>query len=117
MNSKLYLKILAVIVLNALLGIFIYIIYDKAGSRAHIFEPIVIADYKLKDNNKNCIKEEELLYEDSIYNYYLTCKGSYNIYLEWTDGSKDLVKNALKNKKVTIESLMEHGLKVVKHEK
>ena len=117
MNSKIYLKIVAVIFLNAILGILIYIVYDKAGTRAGIYEPIEIADYVIKDNNKECIKGEELIYEDENFNYYLTCKGSYNITLEWTDGSKDLVKNALKNKKVTIASLAEHGLRIVQHEK
>ena len=117
MNSKIYLKIVLVIILNALLGIFIYIIYDKAGTRARIFDPVELADYRITDNNKECSGGEELIFEDKTYGYYLTCKGSYNIYLEWTDGSRDLVKNALKNNKVTIESLEEHGLKIVKHEK
>ena len=67
--------------------------------------------------NKKCKQEEELIYEDKDYNYYLSCLGSYNIYLEWTDGSRDLVKNALINKKVTIKSLEEHGLKIIRHEK
>ena len=117
MNSKIYLKIAAVIILNGLLGILIFIMYDKAGTRAGIFDPVELADYKIKDDNKECIKEEELIFEDKDYNYYLPCKGSYNIHLDWTDGSKDLIKNALNNKKVTIKSLEEHGLKIVRHEK
>ena len=117
MNSKIYMKIVAVIFLNALLGLFIYIVYDKAGTRARIYDPLLIADYRIKDTNKDCVKEEELIYEDKEYGYYLPCQGSYNIYLEWDDGSKDLIKNALKNKKVTIESLKDHGLKIIEHEK
>lgn len=117
MRVKIYFKITYVIFLTVILVCLLYIIISKAGTRAHIYEPLQIADYVIKDENKNCKKEEELLYEGENYNYYLTCLGSYNIYLEWSDGSRDLVKNALKNKKVTIESLIEHGLKVVKHEK
>ena len=117
LNSKIYMKIIYVIFLNAILIGLIFVIYDKAGTRAHIYDPLQVADYEIKDKNKKCEQEEEYLYEDERYSYYLTCKGSYNIYLEWTDGSTDLVKNALKNKKVTMDSLIEHGLKVIKHEK
>ena len=117
LNSKIYLKIVCVIFLNGLLGCLLYVIIDRAGTRAHIYNPLEVADYEIKDKNKTCEKEEELLFEDKKYEYYLTCKGSYNIYLEWTDGSNDLIKNALKNKKVTMDSLIEHGLKVIRHEK
>ena len=117
MNSKIYLKVLYVIFLNALLVLFIFFVYDKTGTRAHMYSPLLIADYKIVDENKECTKGKELIYSDKDYNYYLSCKGSYNIYLQWTDGSKDLLKNALKNNKVTIDSLTSHGLKIIKHEK
>ena len=117
MKSKIYLKIVFVVILTAILFCLIFIIYDKAGTRAHIYEPLSIADYIIKDESSSCNKGEEKIYEDKNYNYYLTCMNSYDIYLVWSDGGKDLVKNALQNNKVTIESLQEHGLTIVKHEK
>ena len=117
MRGRIYLKIIFVVILTGILMGLIFIIYDRAGTRAHIYNPLELADYVIKDENKKCKAEEELIYEDEDYNYYLTCLGSYNIYLEWTDGSRDLLKNALNNKKVNMASLIEHGLEVVKHEK
>ena len=117
MRGRLYLKIVFVIFLSAILFCLIFIIYDKAGTRTHIYDEIVLSDYVIKNENVNCPKGEELIFEDDKYNYYLNCLGSYKIYLIWDDGSKDLVKNALKNKKVTIDSLINHGLEIIKHEK
>ena len=117
MNSKIYLKVIYVIFLNALLVLFIYLVYDRAGTRARIYDPLVLADYKIVDENKECDEGKELIFSDKKHKYYLPCKGSYNIYLEWTDGSKDLIKNALKNNKVTIDSLTDHGLKIIEYEK
>ncbi len=114
-RNKIYIKIVYVVFLTVILFFLLFVIYDKAGKRAHMYTPI--DDYTIKDENTECIKGEELLYESKDYNYYLPCLSSYKIYLEWSSGDRDLVKNALNSGKVTIESLIEHGLKVEKHEK
>ena len=117
MRGNLYLKIAFVVVLSVVLLFLIFIIYDKAGKRTGIYEPPALADYIIVDLSEDCKKGEELIYEDEKYSYYLPCLSSYDIYLEWTDGARDLIKNAINNNKVTIDSLIEHGLKVIKHEK
>ena len=116
MKPKLVIKTLFVIILTCILFGLIFIIYDKAGTRAHIYNP-VLADYKIVDENESCDNTEEFLYADKNYDYYLPCLSSYNIYLYWTDGDKDLIKDALNNHKVDMASLIEHGLKVNKHER
>ena len=117
MRGSIYLKIIFVVVLTAILLFLIFIIYDKTGTRTGIYDPLILSDYTIKDENDGCQRGEELIYEDDDYSYYLPCLSSYKIYLEWTDGDRDLIKNALNNNKVTIESLIDHGLEVVKHEK
>lgn len=117
MKGRLIFKTVFVIILTFILIGLIFIIYDKAGTAAHIYNPLLVSDYVIIDESKDCSGEEELIYEDSKYKYYLPCPSSYDISLEWTDGDTDLLKNALNNKKVTIESLEDHGLKVIKHEK
>ena len=67
MRSKMYLKIIFVVILSAILLCLIFIIYDKAGTRAHIYEPLAIADYVIKDESTSCIKGEELIYQDKEY--------------------------------------------------
>ena len=117
MKGRLIFKVVFVIFLTAILIGLIFIIYDKTGTAAHIYDPLLISDYVIVNETKECSGEEEYLYEDDNYKYYLPCPSSYDIYLEWTDGDKDLIKNAWNNKKVSINSLIEHGLIVKKYEK
>ena len=117
MNFKMSVKIAFVIILSVILVGLIFIINDKTGKRAHIYDPLVLSDYVIENETKKCDDGEEFLYEDDNYKYYLPCKSSYDIYLQWDDGARDLVKDALNNKKVNIDSLTEHGLKVIKHAK
>ena len=117
MRARLTFKIMFVFILSLLLTGLLFIIFDKAGTRARFYDPSLVADYVLVNKNETCVKTNELLYEDESYSYYLPCTSSYDVYLEWTDGDKDLVKNALNSGKVTIGSLIDHGLEVEKHEK
>jgi hypothetical protein len=68
------------------------------------------------NEGKTCMNNEELFYKDDKYTYSLPCISSYDTYLIWFDGTKELVKNALQNKKVDINSLVTHGLKVKRDE-
>ena len=119
MKTRIIFKSIFLVILLVILGCLIFIINDKAGKAARIYNPLLLSSYTIFYDNegKDCMNNPEVFYKDSDYNYYLTCLGSYNIYLEWTDGSRDLLKNALNNKKVNMASLIEHGLEVVKHEK
>ena len=44
--------------------------------------------------------------------YFLNCFKSNNIYLEYADGTIITLREALDGEKVTIESLIDHGLEV-----
>lgn len=69
------------------------------------------------DATFNCVKEIENFYEDKKYVYSFPCKQSKSIYVKFENGNKMLVVDALEENKVTIEELINAGLKVYKKEK
>ena len=70
-------------------------------------------DYNIIDKSEAC-NETTIsdIYRDDDYIYYLTCKDSSKIYLEWNNGEVNLLEKDLENGRVTINSLIEHGLNV-----
>ena len=82
---------------------------------------------KKVENNKNkieildatyaCNETLEKFYEDKKYTYYFPCVKSSSIYVKLEDGNKMLLVDALDEKKVTIDELIDAGLEVVKKEK
>lgn len=118
MKSRLIFKSIFVVVLLIILFCLVFIIYDKAGTGARIYDPILLSTYTIYYDNddKECMQTPEVFYKDSKYSYSLPCISSYDTYLIWDDGTKELVKNALENNKVDIESLEKHGLKVQRNE-
>ena len=52
-------------------------------------------------------------YNDGKKDYCLSCAKSDKIILSWSDGSQTNMMEDLKSGKVSINSLIEHGLKVV----
>lgn len=71
-----------------------------------------IIDYKIENNSEECDATLELIYTESNTKYYLPCTMSNDIVLVWNDGSRDYLKDALNNQKVTIKSLKNHGLEI-----
>lgn len=71
-----------------------------------------ISDYIINNTNKVCDNNRELISSDGEYDYYIPCTMSNDIELIWNDGSKDYLKDAIRNKKVNVESLIKHGLRV-----
>ena len=118
MKSRVIFKSIFVIVLLVILLCLVFIIYDKAGKRARIYDPLLLSTYTIFYDNEGspCMSNPEVIYKDSKYTYSLPCISSYDTYLLWDDGTKELVKNALENKKVDINSLIDHGLKIDKNE-
>ena len=53
-----------------------------------------------------------MIYETTTTAYFLNCFKSNNIYLEYADGTIITLREALDGEKVTIESLIDHGLEV-----
>ena len=115
MKTKIVFRIVFVAVQIVILACLTFIIFDKAGTGAHI-APLVLTDYTIVDETEDCISGKDLIYSDSKYNYYLNCTNS-KIYIAWDDGARDSLKFDLGINKLTIDSLIEHGLKVEKDEK
>ena len=115
MRARMVFKIMFVVILVLILIGLIFIIFDKAGTRAGVRNTMKIVDYTIVNEQENCADVLELIYEDADYKYYLPCISSYGIYLEWSDGTRDLLKDALRNGKVTMDSLIDHGLDVYKN--
>lgn len=118
MKSRLIFKSIFTVILLIILFCLVFIIYDKAGKRARIYDPILLSTYTIYYDNdgSNCMSKPEVIYKDKKYTYSLPCISSYDTYLLWDDGTKELVKNALENKKVDIDSLVNHGLKIDRNE-
>ena len=118
MKARLIAKSIFVVFLIIILFCLIFIIFDKAGTGAKIYNPIKIVDYSIVENSPDeCEEMLELIYSDKKYNYYLPCKKSDNISLVWEEGVTDPLMFAIEHEKVTMDSLMEHGLDIIKNEK
>ncbi len=118
MKSKIIFKSIFVIALLFILFCLVFIIYDKAGRSKRDYNPFLLSTYTIYYDNqdKECMSKPELFYKDDKYEYSLPCISSYDTYLLWDDGTKELVKSALENNKVDIKSLESHGLKVERNE-
>ena len=64
-----------------------------------------------------CTQITEKFYEDSKYTYSFPCIQSDSVYVKFENGNKMLVVDALNAEKVTIDELINAGLKVYKQEK
>ena len=111
MKTKITLKIIfAISLVVILIGLICVIFLKNEGEKT----PTI--DYKIVDNTKSCAEALEEIYKDQKYTYYLPCIKSDNIELVWNNGEKDYLKDAINNKKVSIDSLKEHGLEVIEYE-
>jgi len=64
-----------------------------------------------------CDQALEKFYEDDKYTYSFPCVQSSSTYVKFENGNKMLITDALEAKKVTIDELIDAGLKVYKQEK
>jgi hypothetical protein len=116
MKSKLIFRIVFVTLLAVILLGLIFIIFDKTGSGAHIFDQGVLNDYKISDETVDCDGIKKLIYSDKKYDYYLECSNS-KIFIIWDDGARDSLDFDLNINKLSMSSLEAHGLKVIKDER
>ena len=119
MRTRLVFKsIFTVIIIIILIGL-IFIIYDKAGTGTGIYDPLALSTFKIEYDKLDveCTPEPEIIYEEEDFFYCLPCMSSYNIYFVLADGTKELLKNAINNKKVNIKSLEKEGLAIIKYAK
>lgn len=71
-------------------------------------------DYNIIDKIEECNDSREDFYSDEEYIYYFNCRKSNLIYLEYEDGTIKPMKEELNNGNVSLESLLNHGLKCEK---
>ena len=64
------------------------------------------------DATFSCVQTKEKFYEDKKHIYSFPCVKSSSIYVKLENGDKMLVTDALNSEKVTIEELIDAGLKV-----
>lgn len=74
-------------------------------------------DIQIIDATYNCVEALEKFYEDEKYIYSFPCIQSKTIFVKFENGNKMLVVDALNQEKVTIDELIEAGLKVRKNTK
>lgn len=87
---------------------------------------ILIKNSKILENDQKleiidatyiCADAIETFYEDDYYIYSFPCIMSNSIYVKFENGNKMLITDALESKKVTIDELIDAGLKVIKEKK
>ena len=64
-----------------------------------------------------CAQVIEKFYEDDNYTYSFPCAMSGSVFVKFPNGNKMLVVKALEEKKVTIDELIDAGLKIYKTKK
>lgn len=63
-----------------------------------------------------CVDVLESFYEDDNYTYYFSCSKSKHIIVKYENGYEEEVKEALKNKTITISDLDNYNIKYFKYE-
>ncbi len=106
--KRIFILILAIILISLSIIAFGNLNDDKQVSIYTSFTN----EYSLVDKSENCGNALELIYETSTTAYFLNCFKSNSIYLEYADGTIITLREALDGEKVTIESLIEHGLEL-----
>lgn len=70
--------------------------------------------FTISDETQMCAQALEEIARDNQYIYYLNCIKSQTMFLNYPDGTKISVRDALSQYKVTIYELIDNGLDVVK---
>ena len=116
MKAKIVLKSIFLFILVLILIGLLYIIFTKSGNDngVNVFK---LVDYVIEDRTETCNEKLELIYSSKGKKYYLPCEKSEYVFLKWDDGVVDSLKNAIDKEKVTMDSLMEHGLEIIVNDK
>lgn len=76
-----------------------------------------ITDTTKLSSNFACAQAIDVFYEDSNYKYYYTCIRSNYIVVEYTNGTKENIKVALKNNRIKITDLDKYNISYLKEQK
>lgn len=114
MKTKMILKSIFVTALSLILVALSIIAFTKIDKTDALYELTKDKDYRIIDNIDSCSKKfMDCFYVTDEQEYCFECRKSNEILLEWTDGSQTKMIDSLNDGTVSIESLIEHGLKVV----
>ena len=114
MKTKMILKSIFVTALSLILVALSIIAFTKIDKTDALYELTKDKDYRIVDNIDSCSQEfMDCFYKNDNGEYCFECKKSSEVLLEWSDGSQTKMIDSLNDGTVTIESLIEHGLKVV----
>ena len=103
------------IIIISILGIIILIIGIILLTKNNIIKQK--SKIEIIDATYACTNLQEQFYEDEKYIYLFPCVKSNSVYVKFENGNKMLVTSALEAQKVTIDELINAGLKVYKQEK
>ena len=114
MKTKMILKSIFVTILALILVALSIIAFTKIDKTDALYDLTKDKDYRIVDNVDSCTQKfMDCFYKNDNGEYCFECKKSNEVLLEWSDGSQTKMIDSLNDGTVTIESLIEHGLKVV----
>ena len=91
---------------------------NHVGSKAEKYYcPVYKNEIIIIDKTKECTLMLEAFYEDDNYKYFIPCTDSMLIYIKINNSLEIKLIDALNEKKVTIEEVIEAGLEIIKEEK
>lgn len=98
------------IIILTILGVILLILGIILSNKINIIKEK--SKLKIIDATYSCNKIKEKFYENDKYIYSFPCTQSTTIYVKFENGNKMLVTDALEANQVTIEELIDAGLKV-----
>lgn len=113
MKLKIVLKSILFTTIGILFVALFIIAFSNLNSEETTKPEDIAKDYQIIDYNGICPEVVECFYNDGKKDYCLSCNKSDKIILSWNDGSQSKMIDDLKEGKVSIQSLIDHGLKVV----
>ncbi len=116
MKLKTILKSILFTTIGLLLVALSIIAFSSLNDKETIKPEDIVKDYQIIDYEGVCSEEVECFYKNDSKEFCFNCTKSDKIILSWSDGSQTKMIDDLKNGKVTIESLINHGLKVIEME-
>lgn len=116
MKLKIMLKSILFTAIGLLLVALSIIAFSSLNDKETVKPEDIAKDYQIIDYEGVCPEVVECFYKNHSRDFCFSCAKSDKIILSWSDGSQTKMIDDLKSGKVTIESLMDHGLKVIEVE-
>ena len=109
MKKKILISLMAIVLCFVLAGC--------SSSKEETKESFTIVDKTKEMDDFTCAQSLEKFYEDDKYIYSYSCMKSEYVVVKYSDGKEETVKEALENKKITIEDLDKNNIQYYIDEK